>query len=418
MADPARPPGADEGLKRIRVVGLCAICYALMFSYSLARPTVESLFIEAHGARSLPLVGVLVSLAMLAAVAVYNRFVARVELLRLFSIVALLSAALLAALLPLRTLALPGIHHAIFVWKEIYMVVLVEIFYTFANSVFAIATARWVYGLFGTLGGLGAVSGNLLVRELAPAIGTVQTLALALPVLGLLGVGGYLFGRLAGLSGTSADGPRQPSLLHAARVTRRSSYLLLVVALIFLVQCVVTLVDFSFNVVTEQAYPVTDQRTAVVSTVYAAVSVAMLLLHALTGPVLRLLGVPLTLLSIPVLLGSGVGAFALLPTFATVSVVKVASKALDYTLLRNAKELLYIPLSFDERTQGKAVVDMLGYRVAKGAASALLAALLALKLATLVEPTTLALAAAWFAVTIVVVRRFRQKVSREEEMAG
>ena len=53
-------------------------------------------------------------------------------------------------------------------------------------------------------------------------------------------------------------------------------------------------------------------------------------------------------------------------------VVKVASKSLDYSIFRAAKELLYLPLSQAEKTQGKALIDMLTYRVAKGGASVLL----------------------------------------------
>ena len=44
---------------------------------------------------------------------------------------------------------------------------------------------------------------------------------------------------------------------------------------------------------------------------------------------------------------------------------KVASKAFDYSLFRAAKEILYIPLSHPERTQGKTFVDMMAYRMAK-----------------------------------------------------
>jgi len=48
---------------------------------------------------------------------------------------------------------------------------------------------------------------------------------------------------------------------------------------------------------------------------------------------------------------------------------KVASKSMDYSVFRAGKELLYLPLSHQERTQGKAIVDMMTYRVAKGGAS-------------------------------------------------
>ena len=44
---------------------------------------------------------------------------------------------------------------------------------------------------------------------------------------------------------------------------------------------------------------------------------------------------------------------------------------MDYSLFRATKELLYLPLTHRERVEGKAVVDVLGYRIAKVAASAI-----------------------------------------------
>jgi ATP/ADP translocase len=73
-----------------------------------------------------------------------------------------------------------------------------------------------------------------------------------------------------------------------------------------------------------------------------------------------------------------VAGFALLPRFALIASAKVASKAFDYSLFRAAKEILYIPLNHAERTQGKALVDICSYRVAKGACSLLLLGLAAL----------------------------------------
>ena len=101
---------------------------------------------------------------------------------------------------------------------------------------------------------------------------------------------------------------------------------------------------------------------------------------------------------------------------ATVLLIKVGSKCFDYTLFRNAKEILYIPLSYQERTQGKSIVDMLTYRVAKGIASALLAGALATELPHVVNLLTLSLIGGWFVITLVVTKRFRQKVPREEEI--
>jgi AAA family ATP:ADP antiporter len=63
------------------------------------------------------------------------------------------------------------------------------------------------------------------------------------------------------------------------------------------------------------------------------------------------------------------------PGIFTVGLAFFLFKAFDYSIFRAAKELLYIPLSFDERYRAKEVIDVLGYRTGKGG-SAIIFALL------------------------------------------
>ena len=76
-------------------------------------------------------------------------------------------------------------------------------------------------------------------------------------------------------------------------------------------------------------------------------------------------------MGIPIILGASIIVFLLHPISAIMIFIKISSKALDYSIFRATKELLYLPLARSERIEGKAVVDVMGYRVAKAAASAL-----------------------------------------------
>ena len=401
------------------MIWLSVLGFMILFSYGIARPATDSLFLEAHGSAGLPLVWALVSALVVPAVLTYNHYVARMELLRLFGIISVISGVLLVLLIVARQAGLPWSYHLLYIWKDIYIVLLFEAFYSFANSVFSIQTARWVYGLFGTVSGIGGIAGNLLVKTASRLIGTAASLWFAVPVLFLLTFISSGFGRIAGIAAPARDdGQDAGSVMDTLKTTWNSSYLLLILVLIGLVQGVITLIDYEFNDIVDKVYPVTDIRTGVFAKVYMSISLSTILLHALTGPILRLTGVPATLLAIPVLLGCGFGVFSLAPLFATVAVVKVASKCFDYSLLRNAKEILYIPLSYEEKTQGKALADMLIYRVSKGAMSLLLAGLIATGGIFLIKHMTLTFILAWLAVAVVVTRRFRQKVSRDEELGA
>ncbi len=406
----------DRRLSIVRFLTLGALAFLILLSYEFARPATESLFLEAQGADRLPIVWILVALTVTATVAGYSRLLASQEILSLFGKVAAVSGALLGVLLLARRAEVPYVHYALYVWKDIYIVLLVETFYCYTNAVYPIKTARWIYGVFGAIASTGAMLGGLAVGPLAQAYGTANTLWFVIPVNAVMALVCVPFSRYAGRRRPADEGGGPIDFLSAARVIRKSKYLLLLVCLIAAVQIVVNLVDYEFNQVVALAYPHTDERTAVMGQVYAAVNTSTFVLHALTGPVLRLLGVPAVLLIVPVLLGAGVIGFLVRPGFATAAVLKVMSKCFDYTIFRAAKEMLYIPLSYDEKTQGKSVVDVMTYRVAKGGASALVLGLQHVALVAMVTPLILSLIVVWLLLTVVVARRFRSSVSRAEEM--
>jgi ATP/ADP translocase len=403
--------GTSDHLKPLRVTGLSVLAYLLMLSYALARPTVEGLFLKIHKPSQLPVVWLLVAVAVVAAVALYARVVDRVEQMRLFSLTAVASALLLAALLVGREAATPGVDYFLYTWKDVYVVLLVEIYYSYANSVFAIRTARWVYGLFGFLSGLGGLTGSFVVRRWAETVGAARLLWFVPPLLLLIGGLSFLLARRAGARLPAAE--TAPTLGDGIRVVARSRYLSLVLLLV----AVITLVDYQFNEVAERTFDTEDRLSAMIATVYGAISVVTLALHAATGPVLRLVGVPLTLLTVPLLLGGGLTGFVVRPVFAAIAAVKAASKCFDYSIFRTAKEILYIPLSFEEKTRGKFVVDMITYRVAKGGASLLLLGLVtAAGAGCLVTPLNFLLVAGWLLTTLAITRRFRGLVSRDQEL--
>jgi len=400
-----------------RVIGLCALAFGCMLSYAVARPACESLFLDAHGSEALPRVWILVAVFAAVTVGIYNRFSTRVDLVTLYGAVCVITGGLLTLLIVAWNAGVPYTGYALYVWKDIYIVVLVEIFYSFANAVFPIRNARWFYGLFGVFGSLGGIVGNLGVGELSKLIGTEQALWTMIPILLGCWVICRVLARRAGHRPTASRDDK-PGAGEGFAALRKSTYLLWMLALIGVVQVVITLVDYQYNGIVEELYPDKDLRTTIMGRVYAVVNTGTIVMHASVGPILRLLTIPRTLLSIPLLLGAAVVGFAVHPAFAAMAVAKVASKVFDYTVFRAAKEMLYIPLSYAEKTAGKALVDMLTYRVAKGGASLLLLVLALGATSVWISWINLALIAVWVAITVVIVRRFRRMVSRDEEIRG
>jgi AAA family ATP:ADP antiporter len=92
----------------------------------------------------------------------------------------------------------------------------------------------------------------------------------------------------------------------------------------------------------------------------------LILQFVVSAPILHFLGLLLSLLLVPAIMGAGSFAFFFLPTMTVLFGTRVANKSLTYSLFRAAKEILYIPLTYIEKYKGKAVIDMFIYRFAKG----------------------------------------------------
>ncbi len=391
----------------------------MMLSYAIVRPSAESLFLASHGSESLPYVWLFVAATMLCVLYIYNRLIVGTDLISMAGWVSLASALLFLLLIVAHSVRIPYSDYAIYVLKDIYVVILVEIFYMYSNSVFPIRSARWLYGYFGALAAAGSVSGNLLVGYLALEFGTLMALAFTIPILMLLWLLAIPFAKSAGFGTPLIEHRGGVKMREAASIARRSSYLLLIMALIFTVQIAVTLIDFQFNGAVESAYPDMDLRTGFIGKVYAFINFATFAMHLMTGPILRLATVPkVSRISIPFILGASVLSFIALPTIMIAVVAKSASKIFDYAIFKSSKEILYIPLSYEERTVGKAIVDMFSYRLAKGGASLLLMAVIAAGLVGYVGYLSLLLIVVWLIVALALSIRFRKKVSRLEEISG
>ncbi len=405
-------------MNRTHLIGLSLFAFLLMFSYALARPAAESLFMQAHGSERLPVVWLLVAVTTIFMVALYDRVVTRFDLVLLFGGIALISALSLAALMACWRHEVPYSAYGIYIWKDLYMVFLVEAYYSYANSIFPLHSARWAYSLFGGVSALSGIVGGALVGPLAQRHDTAFVLWVVSPVLLLLTVGSVIFYRFAGSKERPLVPAQKASLVQALMLLKRSTYLLMLNALIALVQTTSTLIDYLFSDQVETSYPLLDHRTGFIGRVYSLIAMLNIPLNGLTGPILRFFGLPVTLVAIPALLGVTVSAFWIWPVLAMVTAIKVANKCLDYTIFRVAKESLYIPLTYEEITLGKSIIDIATYRVAKGAVSVLMIILLKVLHEAWLTPLTLTVIVAWLWVTVILVKRFRRMISRQQEISG
>ncbi|MEC7241689.1 MAG: Npt1/Npt2 family nucleotide transporter [Myxococcota bacterium] len=395
-----------------RLAGLCAIAFFCMLGYAWARSPIESVFLEDWGKDRLPLAWIGVALGALATVSMWDRLASRLSLPRLIFALSAGSCVGLAILLGAREAGVRQASFLAYIFKDLYIVLLVESFYAFANATYPLKTARWAYGLFGVMASLGGRVGNKSLEELASSMGSGRVPWLVLPTFLVVC---FFVGWISRGASESLrlKKDRPPGLIDAVRTVRSSRYLVWMVVLIASIQLATNLIDYVYQGALQEVFVLKDERTGISGDVYASIDDFTLALNLSAGVILSRMGVSLTLLAIPFLVGLSAGLSLLIPGFFVLAICKVANKAFDYSIFRVAKEALYLPLGIEQKTKGKAVVDVLTYRLAKGGASLLSFVLIVLGLQHGAMALALLLMGIWLYATVRVLRKYQQLLDEQ-----
>jgi hypothetical protein len=263
----------------------------------------------------------------------------------------------------------------LYVLREAYIVLLVEQVWSFVNSTLSTGECRKLNGPLCGVASLGAIGGGLLVRNLAVTVGSANLLVFAalasIPVGFLAALAFHLGGEP--LPAPDEAGGRRGHL--GAGVLLANSTLRRLAALIALTQIVSTVLDLYLSRMLETTVTGIDLRTQWFGGFYAQLNLGSAVFQFVVTPLL-LRFVPLVLVhaAIPLAhLTLCVIAIRAHPSLSAAAAALMVFKVLDYSVFRGAKELLYIPLSFDARYRAKQLIDAFGYRFAKGGASVILA---------------------------------------------
>ncbi len=408
---------------------LSATMFFTLAAYPMVRSVATALFINASGAKNSPFVWLYSVLALAGAVAVYNRLQTRLSVHRLFVATALASSSLLLALAWPAGSGHTFAAYALYIVKEVYIVLLVHLALSYFNASSSKSLARIVYGPLGACGSIGGVLGGLATGFLAahispewlvvPAAGLTllasvcfwftarsahaEKTAQAEPQDGLKceqsnqqnydksKITGHNLGQIGGKrdrateaclehaagsdgEADSQDGLKCEQLSPLQSIRGISHKVALIAALVGISQFVIALVDFQFNLALESALPDKGDQTQFLGNFYSSINTLALLVQFFVLPfLLNAFSTRSIHHSIPAFYATAFIISALSGAgFLAVATVLATFKGLDYSLFAAAKELLYFNFNERQKYGAKYVVDMVAYRFAKGAISLLL----------------------------------------------
>jgi ATP:ADP antiporter, AAA family len=309
---------------------------------------------------------------------------------------------------------------AFWVAATVFALFVVSVFWSLLADVLRDDAGKRLFGFLAAGGTLGAVVGGATTALLVEALGSAPLLLVSAALLEVAARCARAVSRRAGAELPGQErAERQPvggGWLTGIRHVAASPYLLGIAGFLLLYTIGSTFLYFLQARIVEDAFADREARTVFFAQVDILVNVVTLVLQTgVTGRLLARLGVPATLAILPALSIAGFVALGLAPTLGVLVAFQAARRATNFAVARPARELLYVPLSREDKYKSKNFLDTTVYRFGDqvGAWSDAGLAALGLGLAGLAAAAA-PLAAVWLALAVWLGRRHRRLADAED----
>jgi AAA family ATP:ADP antiporter len=352
----------------------------LFCGYEFIRTTSNTLFKESapigYGKEALPYIVSIVPFGVLLMVYGYGQLLTRQGPRRTLLVTSLLSGLGIAACYIAIRAGFRPARGILYVLREAYVVLLCEQYWSFLNSRLGTAAAKNLNGPICGLGSLGSIFGAKMVALYSVQLGTVSMIAFgAAAIVPAALLSDLAYKRCGEPAATSAEPVRKHDPM-ALSLFRSNRLLVLLLLIIFSTQTMAAVLDLAFQGRLQDAIPAVDAQNAYQGNFWFEVGLAAAFGQFILCPLLlRVLPLTVVHLIMPLVnLWYCVLAWRQ-PSLQSIGWAYLSFKVMDYSVFRAAKEILYIPFSFDVRYRAKEVIDVWGYRFGKGATGWLIALL-------------------------------------------
>ena len=349
----------------------CAYFFCVLTAYYVIRPIRDEMGV-AGGVNNLPWLFTGTLVGMIICNPPYAALVARLPRLRFITLSYRFFMGNLLVFFLLLHLATEAqniwIGRVFFIWTSVFNLFVVSIFWAFMADLFTSAQGKRLFGFIGVGGTLGAIAGSSLTMGLAELLGPINLLLISVA---LLEIGIFAVRRLSTIASRFSD---LPSAAHPENIiggsifsgfshALQSSYLLGICSYMFLFAIAGTVLYFHQADIVDRAFDDRAVRTAFFAKIDLLVSLLTLGTQMfLTGRLLKVLGVALTLILLPAVCVIGFSILGFAPTLLVIVVFQTLRRATNYAVARPTRELLYTVVTRDDKFKAKAFIDTFVYR--------------------------------------------------------
>ncbi|EQC49561.1 TLC ATP/ADP transporter [Bacteriovorax sp. BSW11_IV] len=367
----------DKGQKS-SLFKICATLSLLYFSYPMIRATSEAIFLEVYKAKSSPLVWVYSVITLSISILIFNKFQTKHSVHKLFASIGFFSLIIFSLCNAMIVSGHKFWAYPLYVWKEVYIVILVHIVLGYMNTILTYETAKIVYGPLGAIASIGSILGGqatvYLTKKMTIVTGLENLIAVSMlgVLIVILGAAFFYEKREYVIQDQNIKHKDDSPLKSIVEV---KYYVFGIATLVLLTQFVINLANFKFNLEFEKFVFGEVDKAAYLGNLYSIISIVSFALQIVIIPILfKMVKNSRIHFSVPIIymvffLFSLIGGTnGLLP----VASMFVLYKGFDYSLFSAAKEMLYFPLDAKQKYGAKYLIDMVVYRFSKGLISFIL----------------------------------------------
>ncbi len=271
------------------------------------------------------------------------------------------------------------IARAFFIWLSVFNLFVVSVFWSFMVDIYSNPQARRLFGFIAAGGTAGALTGPAVTAVLVVPIGMDNLLLISVAFLGCAIVCIQKLGKWARTTRRStepepnslnsenedpvAEKPMGGSMIAGVPLVFRSPYLLGICLLMLLFSTLSTFLYIQQGVIIRDSFSSAEDQTAVFAWMDFSVNGLTVLIQVfLTARIVRRLGLAWTLAFVPIGLAAGFLVLGWAPVLGVFIVVQVLRRAGNYSIMKPAREMLYVVLGKEEKYKAKNFIDTVVYR--------------------------------------------------------
>ncbi len=256
------------------------------------------------------------------------------------------------------------LQRTLYIWLSVFNLFVVSIFWSFMADIFQPGQAQRLFGFIMAGGSLGAMAGSWVTTALVLRLGSSNMMIAAACCLLLATLLAVVLGRYTRRQRndrkTAVIGG---SVWEGAVHVFRSEYLLYACLLMLLHNLTSTFLYNGLAVLVNEQIAGFDERTQFFGIIDLVVQViAFVFQFLVTSRLVTSLGMPKTLVMIPMMLAGGFVILGSTMGMVLFAAVQVAQRSLNYGVLGPAKEMLFTVLDRETKYKSKNFIDTVVYR--------------------------------------------------------